>query len=115
MTDLASDHDAAIRLVIEEHKKLQGYYPGHPLLKYCKIIEDGIEWNNKYYEEFLDRFETEEDKKHNHIKVAKVTASYFVALNKIIQQIEDPNGNKKPKEENPRKTIESSVNRDLPF
>jgi 3-hydroxymyristoyl/3-hydroxydecanoyl-(acyl carrier protein) dehydratase len=91
MADLASDHDAAIRLVMEEHKKLQGYYPGHPLLKYCKIIEDGIEWDNKHYLEFLDKFEKEEDKKQDYIKVAKVTASYFVALHEVVQQIEDPN------------------------
>lgn len=89
MGDLASDHDAAIELIIGEYRRLQAHNPEHQLLQYItNVTRQGFENVRDKYEEFLDRFETPEDKKLDHVKVAKVLTSYFVALRNASDEIE---------------------------
>lgn len=89
MGDLASDHDAAIELIIEEYGRLYTHNSEHELLKYItNISSEGFEYVSGEHVEFLDRFETSEDKKLDYIKVAKVLGSYFVALRNAVDEIE---------------------------
>lgn len=96
MGDLASDHDAANELIIREYKRLQRYNPNHELLKYITNVNDeGFEYVKEKCEEFCNKFETEEDKKLDYIKVAKVLTSYFVALRNEADKIEGINKSSK--------------------
>ena len=89
MGDLASDHDAAIKLIIGEYYRLNAHNPKHELLQYItNVNSQGFENVRDNYEEFLDRFETPEDKKLDHVKVAKVLTSYFIALRNASDKIE---------------------------
>jgi hypothetical protein len=116
MVDLASDHDTAIELIIDEYHRLQKHNPNHELLQYITDVnEDGFENVNSKYEEFLDKFESSEDKKLPNIKVAKVLTSYYVALRDAVDKIEGIN--RSPKINVPIKTIENKLSpaEDLPF
>jgi len=89
MGDLASDHDAAIELIISGYRRLQAHNPKHELLQYITNVTDqGFKNVGEKYEEFLNRFETPKDKKLDCIKVAKVLTSYFVALRNTADEIE---------------------------
>jgi len=112
MGDLASDHDAAIELIIDYSRRLKSREPNHELLQYISdVTEDGFEFVEEKYSEFLDRFETPEDKKKENIKVAKVLASYFVALRDAV---EERPVTKKPRPVEHSKTIEEMM-KDIPF
>ena len=62
MTDLATDHEAVVWFVIEEHRRLERRDPRNPLLKYiCGVSDDGFrystdveirkEFNTRYFSE----------------------------------------------------------------
>lgn len=89
MGDLASDREAAIELIIRGYRRLQAHNPQHELLQYItNVTNDGFDPVPHMYNAFLDRFETEEDKKSDHIVVARVLTSYFVALRNASDEIE---------------------------
>lgn len=89
MGDLASDHDAAIELIIGEYHRLHAHNSNHELLQYItNVNSQGFENLGEKYEEFLDRFETPEDKKLDYVIVAKVLTSYFFALRNASDKIE---------------------------
>ena len=116
MGDLGSDHEAAIELIIDEYQRLQKHNPNHELLQYVKNVnKEGFETIGEKYEEFLDKFETEEDKKLPNIKVVKVYAAYYVALRNEVDKIEGID--RYPKINTPKNTIEEKVEplEDLPF
>ena len=118
MTDIGSDHDAAILLVVEEYRRLQSHDPKHEILQYLTKVEDnGFDYvSGEKYKEFLDKFETTEDKKFDHIKVAKVLVSYYIALRNAVDKIEGIDRSPKSKETNPTpvKVLEKDLD-DLPF
>ncbi len=94
MGDLASDHDAAIQLIIGEYHRICSHNKDHELLQYISnVTQDGFEFVKDKYLPFLERFETEEDKKGDVIRVAKVLTAYFIALRRAADEIE---GIKKP-------------------
>ena len=121
MGDLASDHDAAIELIIDGYRRLQTHNPEHELLQYITNISDqGFENVRGKYEEFLDRFETPEDKKLDYVKVAKVLTSYFVALRNASDEIEGIDRTpKQPVNVTPIKTLDDAKydlpDNDIPF
>jgi hypothetical protein len=39
MSDIASDHDAAIMLIVEEYQRLQKHDQNHELLKYITKVD----------------------------------------------------------------------------
>ena len=89
MGDLASDHEAAIKLIIREYRRLSALNPNHELLQYVtKVSNHSFENVRDKYDAFLDRFETSEDKKLDYVKVTKVLTSYFVALRNASDEIE---------------------------
>lgn len=108
MGDLASDHEAAIRLIIKEYRRLQAHDQEHELLEYIDAVtDDGFEINVKKDNEFLDRFETYEDKKSHTIKLAKVLTNYFFALKKAADKIEGIDTTpKKPADTTPVKSLD---------
>jgi hypothetical protein len=118
MGDLASDHDAAIELIISEYQRLQSHDPKHELLQYITDVNnEGFTQVGDKYEEFLDRFETPEDKKLDYIKRAKVLASYFVALRDVVSKIEgiDKSRNKEQlANSTPIKNLEEGIE-EIPF
>ena len=115
MGDLASDHDAAIELVIEEYRRLHTHDSKHELLQYITNVRDNG-FKHVKSKEFFDRFETPEDKKLDYIKMARVLCSYYVALREAVDKIEGINRSPKSKEKNiePIKTLEEDLE-DLPF
>ena len=117
MGDLASDHDAAILLIIKEYRKLQSHNPKHELLKYItNVSENGFDNVREKYKEFLDRFESPEDKKLNYVKVTKVLASYYVALRDAVDKINRAGSSQKKEEQklNFNKSLENEL-KDLSF
>jgi hypothetical protein len=115
MGDLASDHDAAIELIIDGYRRLQAHNPEHELLQYITNVTDqGFENVRDKYDAFLDRFETPEDKKLDYVKVAKVLTSFFVALRDAADEIEGIDRKpKQPVSVTPIKTLDDIG--DLPF
>ena len=113
MGDLASDRESAIRLIIEEYRKLQKHNENHELLKYLsKIEDDGIAYSNdeKILDEFLNKYAPIKE----NTPTAVMLARYFVDLRKAVDKIEGINRSPKPKE---TLTIEDKIERkeDLPF
>lgn len=108
MTDLASDHDAAIELIIGKYRRLKAHDPKHELLQYVtNVTDNGFENVRDKYEAFLERFETPEDKKLDQIKVAKVLLSYYDALKEAVDKIEGIDRiPKKPVSVTPIKTLD---------
>ena len=114
MSGLAEDHDAAIMLIIGEYRKLKGYNPKHELLQYLKgVSDDGLDFAKEREQQFLDRFETPEDKKSDRIKVAKVLTAYYVALRKANDELGGVDRSPKPRFNHPSPhmlDLENSVN-----
>ena len=117
MGDLASERGAAIELIIEEYRRLISHKPQHELLQYItKVNDNGFEHVGDKYHEFLDRFETPEDKKRDYVKVTKVLVSYYVALRNAVDEIEDIDMSQKsrsPVSITPIRTLDEI--HDLPF
>ena len=89
MTSLADDHDAANGLVLDGYDRLRKLDPDHELLSFYDRVSDGcLAPQPGKIDEFYDRFEAPEDKKLPGIKVAKVLATYFVALRDAADEIE---------------------------
>jgi len=89
MSDLASDHDAAIELVIGEYRRLQKHNPEHPLLKYLsEVSDDGIRYSpaTKVRQEFINKFAP--DKR---TPTAVMLASYYIELRETVDKIEGIN------------------------
>ena len=105
-------------MVVEEYRRLHSHDPEHELLKYITDVDDtGFDnVSGETYKKFLDKFETPEDKKSDHIKVAKVNASYYIALRNAVDKIEGINRSPKPPKTNPApvKVLEKDLD-DLPF
>ena len=88
MSDLGSDSAAGIELIIEQYHELHKLNPQHKLLQYITdITSEGFKYVKEKYQEFLDAFETPEDKKLDYIKRAKVEAAYFVALENACNEL----------------------------
>lgn len=121
MGSLASDHCAAIELIIDGYRRLQVHNSEHELLQYITNVTDqSFEYVKGKYEEFLDRFETPEDKKLDYVKVAKVLATYFVVLRNASDEIEGIDRTpKQPVNTTPVKTLDEikydSSDDDIPF
>jgi hypothetical protein len=89
MAGLASEHDAAIELIVGGYRRLQEHEPDHELLQYVTDVTDqGFKQVPAKIDDFLDRFETQEDKQLAGVKIVKVLASYFVALRNAADGIE---------------------------
>ncbi len=113
MTDLASDHDSAIRLIIDEYRRLQKHNKNHELLKYLSKVEnEGIAYSRdeKILNEFLDKYAP----KSENTPTAVMLTRYFVALRNAVDKIEGIDRSPKIPQ---TKTIENKVEKleDLPF
>ncbi|MBS3143786.1 hypothetical protein J4446_02845 [Candidatus Woesearchaeota archaeon] len=110
MGDIVSDHEAAIRLVIGAYRRLQAHNPQHELLKYItNVTDEGFDNVEERCEQYLDRFETPEDKKKDYVMIGKVLCSYFIALRNASEEIE---GIRKPQ---PLEKLIDEDGEDLPF
>jgi len=91
MTGLASDHDAAIDLVLEGYGRLESLDPDNELLQFYRRTPEGLELQDGREEAFFDRFQDADDRKSGHVKIAKVLGTYFVALRDAADRIEKYN------------------------
>jgi hypothetical protein len=93
MSDIASDHDAAIMLIVEEYQRLQKHNPNHELLKYItKVGCTGFENKREYMYEFLNKY----SKKENEYWACVLTR-YYVDLRNAVDKIERIDRSPKPK------------------
>ncbi len=113
MGDLASDHDSAISLIIDEYRRLEKNNKNHELLKYLSKVEnEGIAYSNdeKTLDEFLDKYAPKEE----NTPTAVMLTRYFVDLRKAVDKIEGIDRSPKILQ---TKTIEDKVEQidELPF
>ena len=112
MGDLASDHDAAISLIIDEYRRLQKHDSNHKLLKYLSKVEnDGIAYakDEKIIDEFLDKYAPKEE----NTPTAVMLARYFIDLRETVDKIEGIDRSSLK----PQKTLEEKFKQpeNLPF
>ena len=112
MGDLASDHDSAIRLIINEYRRLEKHNKNHKLLTYLsKVHDEGIAYSNdeKVVDEFLDKYAPINE----NTPAAVMLTRYYIDLGKAVDEIEGIDRFPKPK------TIEEIVKtekiEELPF
>lgn len=115
MEDLASDHDSAIGLIIDEYRRLEKHNKNHDLLKYVyDVTENGFKFNQD--EKINDEFY----KKFDHKFMAGILTNYYVALRSAVDKIEriDRSPKVEPFKLREYSTIENKVEQpseDLPF
>src|SRR3989344_5530766 len=86
MGDLASDHESAIRLIIDEYRRLEKHDKTHKLLTYLsKVQDDGIAYSKdeKVLDEFLDKYAPIKE----HTPTAVMLTRYFIDLGKAVDEI----------------------------
>ena len=110
MTDIASEREAAIELVGQEHERLIRLSPEHDLLKYRKLSEKGRhEIPQEFVEDFYQRFSST-NKKY----IASILVNYFIALRDAADKIEGIN--RSTKKEISRVVEETPMeNSEIPF
>lgn len=115
MVDLASDHDSAISLIIDEYRRLKKHNENHDSLKYIyDVTDNGFKFNESFIEEFYKKFD------HNYM--AGILTKYYVDLRNAVDKIEGIDRSPKiepykPSEPKKFLTIEDKVKQpeDLPF
>lgn len=81
MANLASDHDAALELVIDEWTALNKINPKNDLLKYVYDVVpgDGLGYSQQHWKEFKEKFGSG--------LLASMLAKYYVALRDEVKKI----------------------------
>ncbi len=113
MGDLASDHDAAIELIVEEYKRLESHGKNHELLKYLEGVSDEeIKYSNdnKIREEFIDKYAKRKDTPY-----AVMLTNYFIDLRNAVDSIEGIDRSPPSSNQPSRNLEELSPEDDLPF
>ena len=93
MTDIATEHDSAIRLVIGEYRKLQEHDTKHELLKYLSEVWDfGIAYSSdeSIISEFTLRYGLDD------ALAPHALAKYYVDLRTAVDVIEGIDRSPKP-------------------
>jgi len=113
MTDLATDHDSAVELIRENYWKLHKVNSNHPLLSYANTKTGDLN-----IDALLDKYASEEEKKTDRFKIAKIFALYAVDLSNAYKEIM---GIKEEPEEKPEidltpiKDLDSLSDEEIPF
>lgn len=115
MSGIAEDHDAAIKLILEEYPRLKSHNPNHELLKYiCDLTEEGFRYSpdESVRQEFLDKFNPS-----NSEYITTVLCNYHTALRDANDKIEgidrSPNQQPKSSPENLESQVEKEIK--IPF
>jgi len=112
MGDLASDHESAISLIIDEYRRLEKHDNTHKLLKYIfDITNEGFKYSKdkKIRNEFFDKYNPTEDN-----STAGMLADYWIDLRNAVDKIEGID--RSPKLKTIEKIVETeNVDDELPF
>lgn len=114
MGDLASDHESAISLIIDEYRRLKKHNENHELIKYLSKVEDGgfnYSNNEKILNEFLDKYSPRSE----NTPTAVMFTRYYTDLRNAVDKIEGIDRSPKPTQQS--LTIENKFEKlnELPF
>ncbi|MBI2545073.1 MAG: hypothetical protein HYW22_00535 [Candidatus Aenigmarchaeota archaeon] len=84
MSDIASDHDAVISLIIQDYRRLQRLDPAHELLGFITGVDDeGYDFVQGRWREFRGRFYKPNDK-----YIVEGKARYWIGLRDAADALE---------------------------